>query len=126
MAIAPISDVSQHPVLGRSRLVVAVILIITLTVVLIERLYFLQIVEHVRYRALSIENRFNLLPVPPVRGMIYDRHGEVLAENHAVYELEVVPEQVRDMALLMTWATQSLSLTAVSYTHLTLPTILLE
>ena len=75
MAIAPISDVSQHPVLGRSRLVVAVILIITLTVVLIERLYFLQIVEHVRYRALSIENRFNLLPVPPVRGMIYDRHG---------------------------------------------------
>ena len=48
MAIAPISDVSQHPVLGRSRLVVAVILIITLTVVLIERLYFLQIVVLVR------------------------------------------------------------------------------
>jgi penicillin-binding protein 2 len=92
-------------------LVVAGILIVTLTVVLIERLYFLQIVEHVRYRALSIENRFDLLPVPPVRGMIYDRYGEVLAENHAVYELEVVPEQVRDMASLMTWATQSLSLT---------------
>jgi penicillin-binding protein 2 len=111
MTVDPISDVSQHPVLGRSRLVVAVILVITLTVVLIERLYFLQIVEHVRYRALSIENRFDLLPVPPVRGMIYDRHGEVLAENHAVYELEVVPERVRDMASLMTWATQSLSLT---------------
>ncbi|MDP6079261.1 MAG: penicillin-binding protein 2, partial [Arenicellales bacterium] len=110
MTVDPISGVSQHPVLGRSRLVVAVILIITLTVILIERLYFLQIVEHVRYRALSIENRFDLLPVPPVRGMIYDRHGEVLAENHAVYELEVVPEQVRDMASLMTWATQSLSL----------------
>mgnify|MGYP001087964469 FL=1 len=111
MTVDPISDVSRHPVLGRSRLVVAVILIVTLTVVLIERLYFLQIVEHVRYRALSIENRFDLLPVPPVRGMIYDRYGEVLAENHAVYELEVVPEQVRDMASLMTWATQSLSLT---------------
>ena len=111
MTVDPISDVSQHPVLGRSRLVVAVILIVTLTVVLIERLYFLQIVEHVRYRALSIENRFDLLPVPPVRGMIYDRYGEVLAENHAVYELEVVPDQVRDMASLMTWAAQSLSLT---------------
>ena len=111
MTVDPISDVSRHPVLGRSRLVVAGILIVTLTVVLIERLYFLQIVEHVRYRALSIENRFDLLPVPPVRGMIYDRYGEVLAENHAVYELEVVPEQVRDMASLMTWATQSLSLT---------------
>ena len=111
MTVDPISDVSRHPVLGRSRLVVAGILIVTLTVVLIERLYFLQIVEHVRYRALSIENRFDLLPVPPVRGMIYDRYGEVLAENHAVYELEVVPEQVRDMASLMTWATESLSLT---------------
>ena len=111
MTVDPISDVSRHPVLGRSRLVVAGILIVTLTVVLIERLYFLQIVEHVRYRALSIENRFDLLPVPPVRGMIYDRHGEVLAENHAVYELEVVPEQVRDMASFMTWAAQSLSLT---------------
>ena len=111
MTVDPISDVSRHPVLGRSRLVVAGILIVTLTVVLIERLYFLQIVEHVRYRALSIENRFDLLSVPPVRGMIYDRYGEVLAENHAVYELEVVPEQVRDMASLMTWATQSLSLT---------------
>ncbi|HIN18607.1 MAG TPA: penicillin-binding protein 2 [Gammaproteobacteria bacterium] len=111
MTVDPISDVSRYPVLGRSRLVVAVILIVTLTVVLIERLYFLQIVEHVRYRALSIENRFDLLPVPPVRGMIYDRYGEVLAENHAVYELEVVPEQVRDMASFMTWAAQSLSLT---------------
>ena len=38
-----------------------------------------------------------MLPVPPVRGRIFDRNGEILAENYPVYELEVVPDQTQDL-----------------------------
>ncbi|GIT24889.1 MAG: hypothetical protein CM1200mP41_09330 [Gammaproteobacteria bacterium] len=78
--------------------------------VLIERLYFLQIVEHVRYRALSIENRFK--PATRAAGSRHDLRPprRSAGRESRCLRLEVVPEQVRDMALLMTWATQSLSL----------------
>ncbi|HZW59577.1 MAG TPA: penicillin-binding protein 2, partial [Woeseiaceae bacterium] len=35
--------------------------------------------------------------VPPTRGLIYDRNGQVLAENLPAYQLELIPEQVRDL-----------------------------
>ena len=54
-------------------------------------------VKHDRYRTLSVENRIGLLPMPPVRGRIFDRNGEILAENYPVYELEVIPDQTQDL-----------------------------
>ena len=65
-------DRQRQPLLGRSRLMIAAIVMVTLTIVLLQRFYYLQIVEHDRYRSLSIENRIDFVPVPSVRGMIYD------------------------------------------------------
>jgi penicillin-binding protein 2 len=41
------------------------------------------------------------VPIPPVRGFILDRNGVVLAQNYPVLTLEVVPDQVEDMGLLL-------------------------
>lgn len=105
-------DRQRQPLLGRSRLMIAAIVMVTLTIVLLQRFYYLQIVEHDRYRSLSIENRIDFVPVPSVRGMIYDRNGDTLAENHAVYELEVIPERVQDMPSMMAWMEAAISLSA--------------
>ena len=35
--------------------------------------------------------------VPPIRGLIFDRKGRVLAENLPAYQLELIPEQVDDL-----------------------------
>lgn len=68
-----------------------------LLTVLLIRLLFLQVVWHDHFTTLSEDNRVKLLPLPPNRGLIYDRNGILLAENLPSYRLEITPEQVDDM-----------------------------
>src|SRR5699024_4020056 len=49
------------------------------------------------YQTRSQDNRMRVEVVQPVRGLIYDRNGTVLAQNLPAYRLVVVPEQVDDM-----------------------------
>ena len=48
---------------------------------LVGRMYYLQVVESAKYQKLADDNRINLRLLAPPRGVIYDRHGEVLAHN---------------------------------------------
>jgi len=61
------------------------------------RLYQLQVVEHSHFKTLSQDNRLKLEPIPPVRGLIYDRKGRLLANNRPAYNLEIIPEQVPNL-----------------------------
>jgi penicillin-binding protein 2 len=65
--------------------------------ILLVRLLYLQVVSHEHYTTLSEDNRVNLQPLPPNRGLIFDRNGILLAENMPSYRLEITPEQVDDM-----------------------------
>lgn len=80
-----------------SRAVIALVLSVALIFVLLIRLVDLQIVEHDTYRVLSDQNRVNIRPVPPTRGLIYDRNGILLAQNLPSYSLDIIPERVDDM-----------------------------
>jgi penicillin-binding protein 2 len=84
-----------------SRLIVLVVLLGLLTLALVGRIWYLQIYQHQRFAVLSKDNRVRLIPVPPVRGQIYDRNGKVLAENIPVFTLEILPTEVRDMDSLL-------------------------
>jgi len=68
-----------------------------LCLILFSRLFYLQVVEHQHYTTLSEDNRVKLQPIPPNRGLIYDRNGILLAENLPSYRLEITPEQIDDM-----------------------------
>lgn len=68
-----------------------------LCLVLFARLIYLQVIAHEHYRTLSEDNRVKLQPLPPNRGLIYDRNGILLAENLPSYRLEITPEQIDDM-----------------------------
>ncbi|MDH3934018.1 MAG: penicillin-binding protein 2, partial [Gammaproteobacteria bacterium] len=65
--------------------------------ILLVRLLYLQVVSHEHYTTLSEDNRVKLQPLPPNRGLIFDRNGILLAENMPSYRLEITPEQVDDM-----------------------------
>ena len=80
------------------RLVLALVLVGLATAVLGGRLFLLQVLRHDYYLQLSQGNRARLEPIPANRGLILDRHGKVLAENQAAYQLELVREQVPDLA----------------------------
>jgi penicillin-binding protein 2 len=68
---------------------------------LVGRMYYLQVVESAKYQKLADDNRINLRLLAPPRGVIYDRHGEVLAHNQQNYRVVVVPEQVGDVTLAL-------------------------
>ena len=66
---------------------------ISLFGVLLGRMYYLQVVESERYKVLAEDNRINLRLLPPPRGRILDRYGEMIAENQLNYRIVVIPEQ---------------------------------
>jgi penicillin-binding protein 2 len=68
-----------------------------LALTLVMRLLHLQVVQHDYFETRSDENRMRLTVIPPVRGLIYDRNGTLLAQNKPAFVLEVVREQVGDL-----------------------------
>ncbi|MDH5327008.1 MAG: penicillin-binding protein 2 [Gammaproteobacteria bacterium] len=79
------------------RSVVMVVFAVILTIVLISRLIYLQVVDHELYATLSEDNRFKISAVAPTRGLIYDRNGILLAQNLPTYSLVVTPERVKNL-----------------------------
>ena len=79
------------------RALAAGVVIITLTVLLIGRLFLLQVIRFDYYTEQSQGNRVRIEPIPAARGLILDRNGEVIASNQPAYQLELVPEQVADL-----------------------------
>jgi len=63
----------------------------------IARLVQLQVFNYETFAAQSQGNRVRIEAVPPIRGLIFDRKGRVLAENMPAYQLELIPEQVSDI-----------------------------
>jgi len=64
---------------------------------LVARLVELQVMEHEHFSTLSEDNRIKIQPLPPSRGLIYDRNGVLLADNVPSYALEITPENVADL-----------------------------
>ncbi|SPD76176.1 Penicillin-binding protein 2 [uncultured Desulfobacterium sp.] len=79
----------------------ATLLVLALFIVLVIRLWFLQVVSGPVYRAKSEHNRLRLHDIPPVRGMILDRNGNLLVGNRPSFDLFVIPEDVRDRSKLL-------------------------
>lgn len=84
------ADLFIHP----RRLGGLAIFIVLCIVVLSVRLYDLQVVNGVGYRALSEQNRVLRLPVPADRGFVTDRNGVVLVRNIPGFAVMVLPVDV--------------------------------
>ena len=80
-----------------NRVIIAWLLVMLCFGVIVSRLVYLQVVKHQAYSTMSEDNRIKVLPLPPQRGMIYDRNGVKLARNEISYSLEVIPAKVDNM-----------------------------
>ena len=95
--LSPIRDVHSERRLFLARIILAAVISIVLIGVVIARLVQLQVIDHELFAEKSQGNRVRIEPVPPIRGLILDRKGRVLAENLPAYQLELIPEQVDDI-----------------------------
>ena len=64
---------------------------------LVARMVQLQVLEYDTYQTRSEENRIQVQPLAPPRGLIFDRNGVLLAENHPVSSLALVRERIEDL-----------------------------
>jgi len=96
-----LKDYLRETNLIHSRLIALVVILGVLSLALTGRIWYLQVYKFQRFEVLSKDNRVRLVPMPPVRGQIYDRNGKVLAENIPVFTLEILPNEVDSMDKLL-------------------------
>ncbi|MBC3862735.1 penicillin-binding protein 2 [Undibacterium jejuense] len=86
----------------RMRLIFIGIFVFACFSVLISRFVWLQIVKYDDYVLQADDNRIDVVPVVPNRGLIMDRNGVILAQNYSAYTLEITPSKItQDMDLLI-------------------------
>ncbi|MBI3002097.1 MAG: hypothetical protein HYY54_00425, partial [candidate division NC10 bacterium] len=68
----------------------------TVVVVLVLRLWYLQVLEGERYLVMARNNRLRLRLVEAPRGNLFDRYGQILVDNRPSFDVYVVPEDVTD------------------------------
>ena len=73
------------------------VMVAALFSVLGARLVWLMIVQYEEYRTQSEDNHRQTVPMVPVRGLIYDRNGNLLADNQPVLSIAIVTEHVPDL-----------------------------
>ena len=56
-----------------------------------------QVAQHQKFRDMAEENHIRKLPLPAPRGVLFDRHGAILVENHNTFNIALVREQSKDL-----------------------------
>ena len=63
---------------------------------LILVLFFYQIINGNYYRQRAQNNYVRLIPTPAIRGSIFDRNGNLLAYDRAIFNISVIPHQIKN------------------------------
>ncbi len=95
--LSPIKDHHTERRVFFSRVIFATIVAILMLGTVVARLIQLQVFDYELFAARSQGNRVRIEAVPPIRGLVFDREGRVLAENLPAFQLELIPEQVADI-----------------------------
>ncbi len=93
-----IKDPIREQQMFAARTVVLFLGIVVLLGVLVVRFVQLQVWEHETYQTRSDQNRIQVQPLAPPRGLIFDRHGELLADNRVSSSLALVTERIDNLA----------------------------
>lgn len=95
--LPPIKDHHSERRLFVGRVALSAVIGILMCGTVVARLVQLQVVDYELFAEKSQGNRIRIEALPPTRGLIYDRKGRILAENLPTYQLELIPEQVKDL-----------------------------
>ncbi len=91
-----LKDHERDARLIRARVLFGGAALVLLTMLLMFRMYYLQVVQFEHHSTLAENNRIHVQSLPPTRGMIYDRNGVVIADNRASFSLTLTRERAGD------------------------------
>ena len=87
----------QEGRLFSGRAIIAGLIVIIALIGILGRMVYLQVSQHDHFTTLAQDNRVKLIPLPPTRGLIYDRNNRLLALNRPAFNLEIIPEKAGDI-----------------------------
>ena len=64
---------------------------IGLCVIVLSRVFYLQVIQYETYASLGEENSIRQEFVSPARGLIYDRYGKLIVDNEPIFSITVTP-----------------------------------
>ena len=91
-----LKDHERDTRLIRSRVLFASGALVFLMLLLMVRMYYLQVIQFEHHSTLAENNRIHVQSLPPTRGMIFDRNGVILADNRASFSLTLTRERAGD------------------------------
>ena len=94
-------DLTRQHQIFVTRVIIACIVAIVMGIVIVARYFDLQITRHQDFVTQADNNRVHMRPASPSRGLIYDRNGNLLADNRPTYNLTIVRERSQDMEQLL-------------------------
>lgn len=86
---------SASPAL-KKRFIIASLAALGIFVLLLLRLWYLQIIQADAYQALSEKNRTRYIPIAAPRGPIVDRHGRTLVDNRPAFRIAALRQEVEE------------------------------
>ena len=87
------------PVFNQSRQTVVRLIILAVFVVLIVRLFVLQLLSP-QFKLQALDNAVDRKIIYPDRGLIFDRNGKAILENTVTHDLMIVPTQLKGIDTL--------------------------
>ncbi len=79
-----------------SRKYVVIVIFSMILILYIVKLFYLQVVEN-KYSTSANNLVIRTVTEYPMRGLIYDRNGKLIVYNDAVYDLMVIPRQIKNL-----------------------------
>lgn len=84
----------------RNKLFITTFIVVNVFIILLARLIYLQVINGEEYERFSVENRVRLLNISAPRGEIFDRNGDILVTNRASFDVNLFPNEVKNVDLL--------------------------
>ena len=95
------SDPARERRIFARRLIFSMFIMLVMGLTLISRYVDLQVNQFQNFATDSDNNRVHVRPAAPTRGVIYDRNGEILADNRPTSNLSIIRERADDLDQLI-------------------------
>ncbi|MEK6611611.1 MAG: penicillin-binding protein 2 [Gemmatimonadota bacterium] len=103
---------SYHPNEMQRRARLAAALLFLAFVFLVGSFFRTQVLQHAQYVLQSEENRLREVPLPAPRGVIYDRRGQIIAENLPGYSVSLLAPSVDSLRAALKRLSGTISLSS--------------
>jgi penicillin-binding protein 2 len=101
---------NDEKIVGKRILLLRIIVILG-CIAIIGRLYYMQVCRGDLYKKKSEDNMIRFLPIPADRGVILDRHGNIIAKNNPRFTIALLSYQLTNPGSAIMKVAEVLSLT---------------